>query len=46
MWGYISFYRWNHRQTHFVGITVGNSNGEWVTSVYGDLGLNPRSFHR
>jgi hypothetical protein len=39
--GYISFYRWTPRRPHSVGITVSNSDGEWVMSLYGDLGLNP-----
>ena len=38
--GYIGFYRWNHRRTRPVGIPVGNSDGEWTTSLYGDPGLN------
>jgi hypothetical protein len=39
--GYIGFYRWNHRRTRLVGIPVGNSDGKWVTSLYGDPDLNP-----
>jgi len=31
----------NHRQTHAIGGSVGNSDGELVTSLYRDLGLNP-----
>ena len=37
---YIDFYRWNHRGTPSVGIPVGDSTGECVTSLYGDPGLN------
>jgi len=39
--GYIGFYRWNHRRIRFVGISVGNSDDECVTSLYGNPGLNP-----
>jgi len=40
--GYIFYcYRWNHRQTHFVGIPVGDSACESATSLYEDPGLNP-----
>jgi hypothetical protein len=40
-WVYNGFYRWNHRQTFSVGIPVGDSAGESVTSLYGDPSLNP-----
>jgi len=36
-WWYINCYRW----TPSVGDFVGHSNGELVTSLYGDPGLNP-----
>ena len=29
------------RRTRPIGIPVGNSDGEWVTSLYGDPGLDP-----
>jgi len=39
--GYIFYcYRWNHRQTRSVGIPVGDSTCESVTSLYEDPGLN------
>ena len=40
-WVYIDFYRWNHRRTRSVGIPVGDSAGESVTSLYGYPSLNP-----
>ena len=40
-WSYINFCRWNHRRTTSVGDSVGHSDGESVTSLYGDPGLNP-----
>jgi hypothetical protein len=35
------FYRWNHQRLRPVGILIGNCDGEWATSLYGDPGLNP-----
>ena len=40
-WVYNGFYRWNHRQNVSVGIPVGDSAGENVTSLYGYPDLNP-----
>jgi hypothetical protein len=40
-WVYIDFYRWNPQQNVSVSIPVGESAGDSVTSLYGDLGLNP-----
>ena len=37
---FINFYWWNHRQKYSIGDSIGNSNGEWVMSLYEDLGLN------
>jgi hypothetical protein len=36
-WWYIHFYRGNYQQKYFVD----DSDGEGVTSLYGDPGLNP-----
>jgi hypothetical protein len=40
-WWYIHFYRWNHQWTPSIGDSIGNSDGELVTSLYEDSGLNP-----
>jgi hypothetical protein len=39
-WWYINFYRWNHQRTPSIGDFIGHSDGELVTSLYGDPGLN------
>jgi hypothetical protein len=38
---YTGFYRWNHRRTRSVGITVGDSADGSATSLYGYPDLNP-----
>ena len=43
-WVYTSFYRWNHRRTHSIGIPVGDSAGESDTSLNDYPGLNPLVF--
>jgi hypothetical protein len=40
-WWYIHFCRWNHRRTTSIRDFIGNFDGELVTSLYGDPGLNP-----
>jgi len=40
-WVYNGFYRWNHRRNVSVGIPVGDSTDESVTSLYGYPDLNP-----
>jgi hypothetical protein len=38
---YNDFYWWNHRRNVSVSDSIGDSDGESVTSLYGYLGLNP-----
>ena len=39
-WWYIHFYQWIHQRTTSVVDSLSNSDGELVTSLYGDLNLN------